>query len=366
MKILHVLYSGLGGHGNVFFSMVKADRNKEFVHEALFNGVEEVREEYIDRCTGNAIAWNFVKKKRGFDPGFYKKLIAAIRRSDPEIIFLHGSTAIIPAKIATWFVRKKQKIIMRETQANELKTSGDWITLKAALLLASKTVFLSKAYDEEIRKKHLWFYRKKHIAVIPNGIDLQKFNTVPKQRINTVILGMQSRIVKIKDHQTLLVAFAQLLKDPALSGTMCLLKIAGDGDHRDQLQQQVKELAIQNNVEFTGMLAENELAIFLTTLDIYVHASLGETMSTAIMQAMTANKPVIASDVPGINNMITDGVTGLLVPVQNAQLLYEKMKQLILSPAESTKLSVNAHAYAMDHFSNETMFSKYRALFLSE
>lgn len=55
MKILHVLYSGLGGHGNVFFSMVDADRNGEFSFEALFNGVEEVKAEYIERCTSKNI-----------------------------------------------------------------------------------------------------------------------------------------------------------------------------------------------------------------------------------------------------------------------------------------------------------------------
>ena len=45
MKILHVLYSGLGGHGNVFFSMVDADEKHEFIFEALFNGVEDVKAE---------------------------------------------------------------------------------------------------------------------------------------------------------------------------------------------------------------------------------------------------------------------------------------------------------------------------------
>ena len=45
MKVLHVLYAGLGGHGNVFFSMVKADVNKEMECEALFFGIEDVRDE---------------------------------------------------------------------------------------------------------------------------------------------------------------------------------------------------------------------------------------------------------------------------------------------------------------------------------
>lgn len=366
MKILHILYAGLGGHGNVFFSMVRADINNEFEHEALFNGVEELRDEYITRCTDSSIKWNFVKKKQGLDLVFYKKIITAIRNTAPDIIFLHGSTAIIPVKIASWITRKKQIIITRETQANGLKKSRDWFTLKAALLLSTKTVFLSEAYNEEIKKKELWFYRKKRVAIIPNGIDLQKFSITPKQITDTVIVGMQSRIVKIKDHKTLLLAFAQLLKDISLPGKIFLLKIAGDGDHREQLQQLVKELSIENNVEFTGVLAEDDLVTFLAGLDIYVHASLGETMSTAIMQAMAGYKPVIASDVPGINNMITDGFTGILVPVQNSVLLYEKIKALILSPAEVQRISANAHDYAVAHFSNDTMFSKYRTLFLTE
>ncbi|MBK8495622.1 MAG: glycosyltransferase family 4 protein [Chitinophagaceae bacterium] len=56
---------------------------------------------------------------------------------------------------------------------------------------------------------------------------------------------------------------------------------------------------------------------FLQSLDIYVHASLGETMSTAIMQAMACKLPIVASDVNGINNMIIHGKTGILVPTHN-------------------------------------------------
>ena len=50
MKVLHILYSGLGGHGNVFFSLTDADIQNRFTFEALFNGVENMREEYVERC----------------------------------------------------------------------------------------------------------------------------------------------------------------------------------------------------------------------------------------------------------------------------------------------------------------------------
>ena len=50
MKVLHILYSGLGGHGNVFFSLTDADIQNRFTFEALFNGIENMREEYVERC----------------------------------------------------------------------------------------------------------------------------------------------------------------------------------------------------------------------------------------------------------------------------------------------------------------------------
>ena len=100
MKILHVLYSGLGGHGNVFFSMVDANENNGFEFAALYNGIEPVREEYIQKCNEKAIPWYYVKKKPGLDIGYYFKLYRTIKKDSPHIIFLHGGAAALPAKLA--------------------------------------------------------------------------------------------------------------------------------------------------------------------------------------------------------------------------------------------------------------------------
>ncbi|MBK8495624.1 MAG: hypothetical protein IPL50_11770 [Chitinophagaceae bacterium] len=61
MKILHVLYSGLGGHGNIFFSMVSANASHEFEYEALFYGIEDVRPDFIEQCENNIFAGIFRK-----------------------------------------------------------------------------------------------------------------------------------------------------------------------------------------------------------------------------------------------------------------------------------------------------------------
>ena len=89
MKILHIAFSGLGGHGNVFFSMADADKEKQHQFEIIFFGNEEVREGYIQKANQRSIPWYFVKKEPGFDFASYRKIEKIIRQTMPDIIFLH-------------------------------------------------------------------------------------------------------------------------------------------------------------------------------------------------------------------------------------------------------------------------------------
>jgi glycosyltransferase involved in cell wall biosynthesis len=358
MKILHVLYSGLGGHGNVFFSMVNADEKKEFIYEALFNGIEDVRLTYIEKCKAFGIKWNFVKKKFLTDINYYLRVAKIIKNSDAEIIFLHSSAYIFQVKLATLFSNKK--IIVRETQPNHIKTKKEWIGLFMAFLLADKIAFLSEEYRAEIEKKLSLVYSKDKVAVIPNGIDLTLFQPQQKSHKDFILIGMQSRLSPTKDHTTLLHAFA-LLK--ARGHKNIRLKLAGDGVCKPDLIILSQQLKIDNDVEFTGMLEERSLVSFLNELDIYIHASLGETMSTAIMQAMACRLPIIASDVPGVNNMIKHNTSGILVPAKNKIIMADAIESFLNNTQEAQKLAGKALLFAQQNYSNTTMFNLYKALF---
>lgn len=364
MKILHVLYSGLGGHGNVFFSFVKGADKNTFQYEAIFNGIEQVKPEYIENCDAHGIPWSFVSKKPGFDFQYYRELMQKIRDSDADIIFLHSSAYIMPAKLGSMFSKKRKNIIVRETQANHLKVKMEWVWLFVAMIIADRIVFLSESYRQEIKKKLSLVYRSKKIAVIPNGLDLELYKPGTGVAGNKIIvIGMQSRLVRIKDHMTLLEAFSGLLKKHT-NDTRLLLRIAGDGDYYQPLVDKASALGLGTAVEFTGMLNEKELVEFLRSLNIYVHASLGETMSTAIMQAMAFGLPVIASDVKGIHNMIEDGVTGILVPAKNAADMCAALEFLIVDGNQRIRLAGAARQYAEQKFSNAGMVNAYRQLFI--
>lgn len=363
MKILHVLYSGLGGHANVFFSLIDADKDHEFEYAALFNGIENVREEYLQKCKENNIESFYVSKKRGFDLTYYRKLYKIIKENNPDIIFLHSGAYILPAKLAAWNSKTKKKIIVRETQANHLKTKMDSFWLSIALSFADEIVFLTEEYKNEVRKRFRLIFPEKKISVIPNGINLEVFHPAPKTSPGGINIGMQSRIVKIKDHLTLLRSFALLKKDEGIVNKTLVLKIAGEGDLLLALKLYAEELGISGAVEFTGYLSEEKLSTFLQSLNIYVHASLGETMSTAIMQAMACGLPIVASDVKGINNMLENNYTGILVPSVNEFELAKAIKIIATDDQLSNKLAFNALETAKKKFSNTAMFHNYKNLF---
>ncbi|MEO7767516.1 MAG: glycosyltransferase family 4 protein [Ferruginibacter sp.] len=361
MKILHLLYSGLGGTGSSFFSLIKADENKKFGYEAIFAGVEDIRPEYITKCSFFKLPWKYLRKRRGVDMAFNRELVSTVKTSRSSIVLLHGSRFILLAKIAVIGGKNKKRVIVVETQSNQLKTNAEWAWLAVSLLFADHLVFLTDEFKQEICKKFPLIYRPNRCSVINNGIDLTFFTPALKGTSKTIVLGMQSRIVAIKDHTTLIHAFALLQSQ--YTELDLLLKIAGDGSSLPEMKELARQLQVTNKIQFTGTLNEPELVCFLQSLDIYVHASLGETMSTALMQAMACKLPIVASDVPGINNMITDRVTGLLVPVQDKTALAKSIHSLINDRGKAASLKEAAYNFAKTHYSNKTMFAKYAAIF---
>ena len=143
------------------------------------------------------------------------------------------------------------------------------------------------------------------------------------------------------------------------------LHIAGDGETMPQVKSLIEELELADSVKLHGMLNTSALVSFMTSLDIYVHATLGETLSNSIMQAMACGLPIIASDVWGVNNMITNGETGLLYEPGNTGDLAKKINSVIHDAQLRNRLATTARTYAEQHYDNKVMFRRYRELFLS-
>ncbi|KXX70408.1 glycosyltransferase family 4 protein [Flammeovirga sp. SJP92] len=354
-KVTHIFYSGLGGHANVFFSLLKADKLSLYDSNVILYGIEDPLKEYIINFEKYNITYTFVRKKKGMDIFFWLKIFQNIRKIRPNRIFLHGSYNIIPSFVYSVF--NKTKIIVRETQANHLKTKLEWILLYLSVFLSDYLVFLSKAYHTELINNSPNIFINRKIRIIPNGIDLTFYK--PNKMINIdkrfMRIGMISRVVPIKDHITLLKAFSKLVT----KNSNLILRIAGDGTELENLKELSQKLKIQKNVEFLGTITQSEIPEFLNSLDIYVHATFGETMSTSIMQAQACGLPIVGTNVKGVKNIIKHNENGLLYELEDALDLETQLITLLTSKEKMEKFSLASIQYAKEKLSNENMFKEY-------
>ncbi len=364
MIVLQILYSGLGGHSSVVFSLIEADVQRQYQHVLIFYGIEAIPDSSVDKCRELGVQFFFVQKKQGFDVSSQKRVVQILREVKPAVILLHSVNLIIPVYLYT--LRQHTKVIAVEHQSNHLKNAKDWLWSGLIMLLADHIVYLTDVYRDQMEKRLGVLFNSRRVTVINNGINMNVFwpkTERPFAQQYIIKMGMLSRLNNIKDHPTLMQAFKYIVdQNPQQKFE---LHIAGGGETIDNLQKLGLQLGLKESVRFLGMIKETESVDFLNDIDIYVHASLGETMSTSIMQAMACGKPIIASKVQGITNMIEDGKTGLLVPPLEPALLAQRLQVLLNDPGLRSSLSNQALTYAKARFSNSLMLHSYTKLFAS-
>lgn len=355
LKILHTIYSGLGGHGNVLFPLLESEFGHMYDHHIVFYGVEETIDDYKARCHRLGISFETIQKKpkrylRAFKA--FKKILLTVQ---PHYVFVHNSELLIPA------IRNKAhhtKVIYVEHQNNENKGRMLHYLSSMAGKKADAIVCLTTSFKEQLNEM---YDIRVPISVIPNGIDIKKFNSnVEKIGVNAI--GMAARMVTGKDFMSLLEAFALINKDyPHLQ-----LMLAGDGPLYDEIQKSINDLGLSNNVVMMGLLNEDEMIRFYSEIDMYVQSTFGETLSTSILQAMSMKLPVVASDIENNKILIEHRNTGLLFKTGDAMSLRDAIKCLMENEGVSREnLGTNARYFIENYYSKEAMSKKYASLIQS-
>lgn len=192
---------------------------------------------------------------------------------------------------------------------------------------------------------------EKKILVQPMGVDIKMFEGLIRDKIrkkykihNEFIILFVGRFAEKKGLEYLLEAMKIITSYP----TDTNLLLVGTGPLEDKLTKKVKELNLTSNVHFMGWANKEKLAEFYVLSDIVVVPSIvtdsGDTegMPTVIVEAMATGKPVVASDVSGIKDVVIDGFNGLLVEQKNPKMIAEKIAELINNPSLHGKFSQNA------------------------
>ena len=127
-----------------------------------------------------------------------------------------------------------------------------------------------------------------------------------------------------------------------------LLLLVGDGDLRQQLEQGARE-ALSGNVRFLGR--RMAIPLILAACDLFVLPSLWEGLPLVLGEAGAAGVPAVATNVDGIPEIIDNGVSGLLVPPQNSELLADAILTLLHNPERRIEMGKKAYQRVNERFS---------------
>lgn len=362
-KVTQLLYSGLGGHGSVALSLLDADHQRLWVPLFGFVGIEPLLPDYADYCERRAIDYRYFPAISRRPWRVWPAIHRWLRATRPDVILLHSVGSIVPC---AWYARTTRiPLVIIEHQANALKRRGDWAYSFLGLLLAERVVYLTPAYRDQVRDRFGPFFPCGKSRVIPNGIDTETFSPATKAPAAgevRVRLGMASRFITIKRHDVLLEMMARL---KALAPTISWeLSLAGDGDTLQSVREAIASSGLAGCVELPGSLHGAAYVDWLRSLDLYLHASNGETLSTAILQAMAVGLPIVASEVAGIGELLA-GEYGVLVGSNDGAGFALAVRALWDDPNRRHRLSQAARRRAVSEFGQVAMFARYAAL-LSE
>ena len=211
-----------------------------------------------------------------------------------------------------------------------------------------------------------------HIHLLYNGVDTDKFNpesSTPEDRKallatydipeHHTVIGAVGRLDRIKNLSGLIQAAPQILKN--FPDTTFL--IAGEGAEKQNLSAQAKKAGLENHVVFTGFV--NNMPKLMHSIDILAHTALSEGVPNVVLEAMAMGKPVVATEVGGVPELIIHEKNGLLIPPDDAETLAHTLCDVLKNPQKQTALGRAARHHAETTFNREAKRDELEALFQS-
>jgi len=185
------------------------------------------------------------------------------------------------------------------------------------------------------------------VTVIPYGADLERFIAVERPEGGPVVIGTAARLSVEKGIRYLIEAFA-LLRDRF--GARVRLRIAGDGPERGAIDALIQRHNLRDSVEMLGWIEHKDVPAFLNSLDVFVLPSTYEGFGVAAVEASASGLPVVATNVYGIPDVVSDGRTGLLVPPKDPPALADALTRMVDDPSLRRSLGASGRQYVSTHY----------------
>ena len=300
-----------------------------------------------------------IRKSSYYNPFFFLSTWIKIKNEDLDVLVFNSYRDVRSAALAGSMAGVK-KILLRCGMPIAPKESLSYkLSFKYGL---DYFVPISSAIKEEFSlKAPSLLDQSQYVPCIANGIDLNEFkyreNLLKKDEVP--ILGNASRLSSQKGFNLLFSAL-KILKDEKIKFKM---KIAGEGNLKQELEMLSIKLGLENEIEFLGHI--DNVSSFLNEVHIYPFPSLFEGTSRSLLEAMAVGRPVIAFDTSSMKEIISHNETGFLVTPFDEMEFSSRIKELIQNIKLQKKFAASAYKKVIKCFDKKNNFLEWYS-FLSK
>jgi glycosyltransferase involved in cell wall biosynthesis len=276
----------------------------------------------------------------------------------PDVVHNHMYRAELVgtrAAIALGAVGRRRPYVVSTVHSSRVRSAEDREQLRRLTPKMDRLIAVSQAMVGKIRDEGRDTIP---VDLIYNGVDLERYDhqepccTLHEEygmEPGSQIVGVVARLEPEKGHPTLLEAWPLVLH----AVPDAYLLVIGEGSQREALEEQARALRIAHRVVFTGR--RDDVPAVTAALDVAVLPSYREAQGLTILEALALSRPVVASNVGGIPEVIENGVTGLLVPPHDAPALAAAIVRLLTDHPYADTIAKAGHDMVHDRFCIELM-----------
>jgi len=298
------------------------------------------------------------------------KLVRLFRALRPDIVHTHTAKAGTLGRLAARFARVPVKIHTFHGHVLEgyfpRPVTRAFLEIERRLARTTdRLVTVSPRLKAQLLAMGIG--RPEQVEVVPLGLDLERFRRAqpasPTLRPSlglaegAPLLGIVGRLVPIKDHVTLFRALARLHAE----GRIAHLAVVGDGEERVRLEGLARSLGLGLQIHFLGWRVD--LETILGELDVVICASRNEGTPVALIEAMATGTPVLSTEVGGVADLVTHGLTGWLVSPGDPDAMARGIRHLLDDGPLRGRLAAAGREVALDRHEVACLISRVEVLY---
>lgn len=369
IKVLHITQATIGGtleYLKLFFNHINKDEYEVYLACPSYGPMKKEIEDMGVKVYPLEMTREISLKD---DLNSFMEMKKLIKRVNPDIVHLHSSKAGVLGKIASYL--NKIPCIYNahgwsfSMNVSDKKKKVYSLIEKYTSLFCDKIVNISE-YEHNLAKQYNIASDKKMIT-IHNGIDIEKYEKSNYSRTDTLeelgiqqecfIVGMVARISEQKDP----IKFIEIAKEVCSAIENAYFVLVGDGELREQVEELIMKYDLKDRVKITGWV--DDVNKYISVFDVGILTSKWEGFGLVLTEYMAGKKPIIASNIGGIPELIEDNYNGILVDTNDISKFIKSIIELKDNDTLKSKYVENSSYILNNKFNIKNVVEKHNELY---